>query len=128
MLMKCLRRRLPSSTNIKIQPAAAWCITSIYIASIAPRKSPPLGLDEIFDREAVALIEWGERFPQLLPRTASKSGLEPLSARPAESKSPRTSTLRQGQPNMQPCASSSRIRTFSAALRSSEAHAVPFQA
>ena len=26
-----------------------------------------LGLDEIFDREAVALIEWGERFPQLLP-------------------------------------------------------------
>ena len=26
-----------------------------------------LGLDEIFDREAVVLIEWGERFPQLLP-------------------------------------------------------------
>lgn len=26
-----------------------------------------LGLDEIFDREAVVLIEWGERFPRLLP-------------------------------------------------------------
>jgi tRNA threonylcarbamoyladenosine biosynthesis protein TsaE len=27
-----------------------------------------LGLDEIFDRDAVVLIEWGERFPELLPR------------------------------------------------------------
>ncbi len=27
-----------------------------------------LGLEEIFDRDAVVLIEWGERFPQLLPR------------------------------------------------------------
>ncbi len=26
-----------------------------------------LGLDEIFDRDAVVLIEWGERFPQLMP-------------------------------------------------------------
>jgi tRNA threonylcarbamoyladenosine biosynthesis protein TsaE len=26
-----------------------------------------LGLDEIFDRDAIVLIEWGERFPQLLP-------------------------------------------------------------
>ena len=26
-----------------------------------------LGLDELFDREAVVLIEWGERFPELLP-------------------------------------------------------------
>ena len=26
-----------------------------------------LGLDEIFDREAVALIEWGEKFPELMP-------------------------------------------------------------
>jgi tRNA threonylcarbamoyladenosine biosynthesis protein TsaE len=26
-----------------------------------------LGLDELFDRDAVVLIEWGERFPQLLP-------------------------------------------------------------
>src|SRR5580658_5255435 len=27
-----------------------------------------LGLDEIFEREAVVLIEWGERFPELLPK------------------------------------------------------------
>lgn len=26
-----------------------------------------LGLDEIFDRDAIVLIEWGERFPQILP-------------------------------------------------------------
>ena len=26
-----------------------------------------LGLDEIFDRDAVVLIEWGERFPKLMP-------------------------------------------------------------
>jgi tRNA threonylcarbamoyladenosine biosynthesis protein TsaE len=27
-----------------------------------------LGLDDIFDREAVVLIEWGERFPALMPK------------------------------------------------------------
>ncbi len=27
-----------------------------------------LGLDDIFDREAVVLIEWGERFPELMPK------------------------------------------------------------
>ena len=26
-----------------------------------------LGLDEIFDRDAVVLVEWGERFPDILP-------------------------------------------------------------
>lgn len=26
-----------------------------------------LGLDEIFDRDSVVLIEWGERFPELMP-------------------------------------------------------------
>lgn len=26
-----------------------------------------LGLDELFDRAALVLIEWGDRFPQLLP-------------------------------------------------------------
>jgi tRNA threonylcarbamoyladenosine biosynthesis protein TsaE len=26
-----------------------------------------LGLDEIFERHAVVLIEWGERFPELMP-------------------------------------------------------------
>ena len=27
-----------------------------------------LGLDDIFDRESVVLIEWGERFPALMPK------------------------------------------------------------
>ncbi len=27
-----------------------------------------LGLDDIFDKDAVVLIEWGERFPELMPR------------------------------------------------------------
>lgn len=35
-----------------------------------------LGLDEIFDREAVVLIEWGERFPQLLPEDRMEIRLE----------------------------------------------------
>jgi tRNA threonylcarbamoyladenosine biosynthesis protein TsaE len=37
-----------------------------------------LGLDEIFDREAVVLIEWGERFPQLLPTDRIEIRLETL--------------------------------------------------
>ena len=32
-----------------------------------PREVETLGLDELFDRDALVLIEWGERFPQLLP-------------------------------------------------------------
>ncbi len=31
-----------------------------------------LGLDELFDREAVALIEWGERFPELMPQVRTE--------------------------------------------------------
>jgi tRNA threonylcarbamoyladenosine biosynthesis protein TsaE len=31
------------------------------------REAEALGFEEILDREAVALIEWGERFPALLP-------------------------------------------------------------
>ena len=26
-----------------------------------------LGLDELFDRDAMVLVEWGERFPELMP-------------------------------------------------------------
>ena len=33
-----------------------------------PAQVATLGLDEIFERDAVVLIEWGERFPELLPR------------------------------------------------------------
>ncbi len=32
------------------------------------REVMSLGLDELFDREAVVLIEWGERFPELMPK------------------------------------------------------------
>ena len=35
-----------------------------------------LGLDEIFDRDAVVLIEWGERFPALMPRERVEIRLE----------------------------------------------------
>ena len=31
------------------------------------REVASLGLEELFDREAIVLLEWGERFPQLLP-------------------------------------------------------------
>jgi len=32
-----------------------------------PREVATLGLQDIFDRQAIVLIEWGERFPQFLP-------------------------------------------------------------
>ena len=32
-----------------------------------PEEVATLGLDEIFERNAVTLIEWGERFPRLMP-------------------------------------------------------------
>jgi tRNA threonylcarbamoyladenosine biosynthesis protein TsaE len=31
------------------------------------RQVATLGLEEIFDRDALVLIEWGERFPELMP-------------------------------------------------------------
>ena len=31
------------------------------------REVASLGLDDLFDRQAVVLIEWGERFPELMP-------------------------------------------------------------
>ena len=44
-----------------------------------PRQVEGLGLDEIFDREAVVLIEWGERFPELMPTDRYEIHLEPTS-------------------------------------------------
>ena len=32
-----------------------------------PEEAATLGLEEIFERDAVVLIEWGERFPWLVP-------------------------------------------------------------
>ena len=37
-----------------------------------------LGLDDLFDREAVVLIEWGERFPRLMPSERIEIRLEHL--------------------------------------------------
>ncbi len=36
-----------------------------------------LGLDELFDRDAIILIEWGERFPQLIPQAHIEINLAP---------------------------------------------------
>ena len=41
-----------------------------------PEEVATLGLDEIFDREAVVLIEWGERFPQLMPENRTEIRFE----------------------------------------------------
>ena len=37
-----------------------------------------LGLDEIFDRDAVVLVEWGDRFPQLMPEQRTEIRLEAI--------------------------------------------------
>lgn len=42
-----------------------------------PRELSTLGLEEIFDRQAVVLIEWGERFPQLMPTERIEIRLTP---------------------------------------------------
>ena len=31
-----------------------------------------LGLEELFERDAMVLIEWGERFPRLLPEARTE--------------------------------------------------------
>src|SRR5690348_15928756 len=43
-----------------------------------PQQVATLGLDEIFDREAVVLIEWGERFPDLMPENRIEIRLRAL--------------------------------------------------
>ena len=36
-----------------------------------------VGLEEIFDRDALVLIEWGERFPELLPAARTEITIRP---------------------------------------------------
>jgi tRNA threonylcarbamoyladenosine biosynthesis protein TsaE len=43
-----------------------------------PRQVATLGLDEIFDRDALVLIEWGERFNELMPPTRTEIYLRTL--------------------------------------------------
>jgi tRNA threonylcarbamoyladenosine biosynthesis protein TsaE len=39
-----------------------------------------LGLDELFDRKAIVMIEWGERFPELLPAERVEIRIESVGA------------------------------------------------
>jgi tRNA threonylcarbamoyladenosine biosynthesis protein TsaE len=41
------------------------------------RQVATLGLDEIFGRDALVLIEWGERFPQLMPAERTEIYIRP---------------------------------------------------
>ena len=57
-----------------------------------PRELATLGLEELFEREAVVLIEWGERFPQILPAerteirvTVSEGGAREIEVRKVKS-------------------------------------------
>lgn len=44
-----------------------------------PQQVATLGLEEIFDRDAVALVEWGERFPDLFPAQRIEIHLQAVS-------------------------------------------------
>jgi tRNA threonylcarbamoyladenosine biosynthesis protein TsaE len=43
-----------------------------------PEETATLGLEEIFERDAVVLIEWGERFPSLMPEERFEIRLKAL--------------------------------------------------
>jgi tRNA threonylcarbamoyladenosine biosynthesis protein TsaE len=44
----------------------------------APNEVESLGLDDLFEREAVVLVEWGERFRNLMPPAPIEIRIEPL--------------------------------------------------
>ncbi|PWU11584.1 MAG: tRNA (adenosine(37)-N6)-threonylcarbamoyltransferase complex ATPase subunit type 1 TsaE [Terriglobia bacterium] len=41
------------------------------------RELATLGLEDLFEREAIVLIEWGERFPQILPPQRTEISIRP---------------------------------------------------
>ncbi|MDR3704232.1 MAG: tRNA (adenosine(37)-N6)-threonylcarbamoyltransferase complex ATPase subunit type 1 TsaE [Candidatus Sulfopaludibacter sp.] len=43
-----------------------------------PRQVATLGLEELFEKDALVLIEWGERFPQLMPAERTEIRLRAL--------------------------------------------------
>lgn len=43
-----------------------------------PQEVATLGLEEIFERDAVVLVEWGEKFPDLFPPGRIEIHLRPL--------------------------------------------------
>ena len=44
------------------------------------RELESLGLDDLFDRDAIILIEWGERFPQQMPARRTEIRMRALGA------------------------------------------------
>ena len=57
-------------------PAAVYHIDLYRLDE--PRQIATLGLEEIFDRDALVLIEWGERFPELMPAQRTEIRLRAL--------------------------------------------------
>jgi len=49
-----------------------------------PRQVATLGLEDLFDRDALILIEWGERFPDLMPPQRTEIYLRPQPTNPDE--------------------------------------------
>ena len=49
-----------------------------------PEEVANLGLEEIFEKDAIVLIEWGERFPQLMPNNRLEIHLRALDANDRE--------------------------------------------
>jgi tRNA threonylcarbamoyladenosine biosynthesis protein TsaE len=43
-----------------------------------PRELATLGLEDLFDRDGLVLIEWGERFPEILPAPRTEIRLRSL--------------------------------------------------
>ena len=41
------------------------------------REVENLGLEELFEKDALVLVEWGERFPQLMPRARIEIRIQP---------------------------------------------------
>src|SRR5437016_2095299 len=61
----------PTFTLIHEYPVASGRRAKVYHVDLSrldhPREVSRLGLEELLETEAVVLIEWGERFPQLMP-------------------------------------------------------------
>jgi len=56
----------PTLTLIHEYGGGRVCHVDLYRLD-DPREVATLGLDDLFERDAQVLIEWGERFPELLP-------------------------------------------------------------
>lgn len=61
----------PTFTLIHEYPVASSGCPKVYHVDLYrldhPHEVSRLGLEELFEKEAVILIEWGERFPELMP-------------------------------------------------------------